>query len=248
MSKRAIAWATCCAVLLALWIALRLSLHSFVIPSPLAVLESFLHFGKHFRNICLSGALAFGGLLIAAASAAALVFLIGVAPGLKDFLFPFFIMVKSTPALALAPVLMCFVGIDVTCKLLVAASIAFFPLVVGGIDGLTQTPEGMLNLARGYGTKRLSFMITIGWGYSLSGFLTGLKTAAPLSVVGALVAEFVAGGKPTALGTFILTSNMNLQKIDVFAGAIMACALGLFFFGGASFLKDRVERRLHLVK
>lgn len=249
MSRRICAWLVCGAVLLLIWWILSLVLSTLIIPSPAAVVETlFGQTGKHLRNSALSAGLASGGLFVASLLALVFIFLIGIIPSLRDYLFPFFVLIKSTPALAIAPVLMCFVGIDVWCKVLVASSISFFPLVVGGIDGLIWAPESLLNLARCYGTKRVKFMLHIGWAYSVSGFLSGLKTAAPLSVVGALVAEFVAGGRPSALGMFILTSHMNLQKSDVFAGAILACILGLVFFGAASLLKDWTERKLHLVE
>lgn len=247
MNDRREPWLICGGLLLLLWLALSWALGPFTVPRPTSVwLTLTAQPSKHVHNICVSAGLALGGLAVASAAAGILIVVIGALPRARHYLYPYFVMIKSTPALAIAPVLMCLVGIGAWCKVLVAASIAFFPLVVGGVDALSWMPDNMTNMAKCYGATRLRFLRNVAWGYILSGFLTGMKTAAPLSVVGAMVGEFVSAGSPTGLGMFILSSNVSLVRADVFAGGILASLLGLTFFGVASLLKNAAERRLHL--
>lgn len=66
--------------------------------------------------------------------------------------------------------------------------------------------------------------------YALLGCLTGIKIAAPLAVVGAIVGEYVAGGRPTGVGSYILRSYAEFYPTEVFAGVVVAGILGMGFF------------------
>ena len=229
------------------WIAAHFA-SAKTIPPPTEVFISLKNeLGRHAANAKVSGSQAAGGILLAALIAGGIIVCIGLFPSAEAMFYPYIVMLKASPAIAFAPVFVALVGIGPFCKVLVSAMISFFPLVIGGIDGLKTTPEKLLNMANGYGSGRWPLLRAVKWGYAWSGFLSGLKTAAPLSVVGAIVGEFVAGGSPTGLGTFIMVSNTAGLSVQVFAAAVVSTTLGVVFFSIAALLKEWADRRLHLV-
>ena len=170
------------------------------------------------------------GLGLAIMVSSIIVIIVGLFPSTETFIYPFITMVKASPAVAFVPLFMVLVGSGIQCKILISAMISFFPLIVSGIDGLHHVPERFLLMAKGFGTSRYREFRNIKFRYATMGILTGLKTAAPLSVVGAIVGEYVAGGHPSGIGHFIMTQYAMAAMVEVFAGAILASILGIPFF------------------
>lgn len=201
-----------------------------------------------FRLTLQTGLQALIGLFFAAVGSCILITFVGVFRKTEPVAYPYLVMLKASPAVAYVPLFMVFVGTGPACKILVAAMISFFPMVVGGLDGLHATPSRLQLVAEGYGASRWRRFSGLYIGYALAGFLSGLKTSAPLAVVGSIVGEYVAGGRPTGLGSYIMRNTASDLMVSVFAGVLMATILGLMFFGCAYILWYFGNRRLHLAR
>jgi ABC-type nitrate/sulfonate/bicarbonate transport system permease component len=225
------------------------NLNAVLLPSPAKFANSFAqNRGIHANNFATTTSLAAGGLLVAMALTALLAAAAAVEPEVGNVLRPFMIMLKATPVLAFAPFLSILLGTGPYCKITVAAILSFFPLIVGALDGLDQAPSSLQTMRVSWGAGRWRFFTTVSWPYALRGYATALKTAAPLAVVGAVVAEFVIGGNRSGLGTFILVASNQMMGANLLAGILGTTLLGLLFFGSAQLAQQQIERRLNLAK
>lgn len=238
------------AIIFMVWLALYVFVSDDeLLPSPIAVYESLMKdWGVHAKNTSITAIEAATGLLLASVMSYIVVIIVGFFPATENIFYPFITMLKASPAIAFVPLFMVLVGSGMCCKMLVSALIAFFPLIVGGIDGLRHVPQRFLLMAKGYGTSRYSEFINIKSKYVTTGFLTGLKTSAPLSVVGAIVGEYVAGGHPSGLGHFIMAQSVSFHMDEVLAGAACATFLGIAFFSIVLCFSSYFSRRSHVDK
>lgn len=237
------------ALLFGVWFVLCLFLSDAILPTPMDVAMSLMHGWRiHLHNVSTTSIEAALGLLIASVASAVIVAVIGCFPSMEPVIYPPITMLKASPAIVFVPLFMVLVGSGMSCKILVSAMISFFPLVVGGIDGLRHVPQKFLMMTKGYGASRLGEFWHVKSRYAAAGFLTGLKTAAPLSIVGAIVGEYVAGGHPSGLGHFIMVQSAMFAMDNVFAGAVMATLLGIGFFAMSYLLSHVFLRHSHVDK
>lgn len=252
--KRFPTWLTSTVVFLLVWWGASTAYGRFdVFPSPLTVLNllastplDFLGLGGRTAYVALLGL--FAASLFAAALSVPLI----VMPRVASHLWPLLVMLKATPAVAFAPLLVVAIGTGWKVKTAVAALIAFFPLIVEAVDGAKRTPKPLLLTATSYGDGRLltrwRTFRHIQVGYVVSGYVTGLKTAAPLAVVGAIVGEFVdatpAGRE--GIGGYILRHSRDVYMEHVFVGVFVSAVLGVTLFALAQGISAILDRKLHL--
>ena len=231
------------------WAGISKCVPEMAFPGPKAVCSALMDsVDIHAPNAVVTALEAGGGLIIAAFGSAVIVMIIGLFPRAEAFFYPAVTLLKASPVVAFVPVFIVLVGFGAACKVLVSALIAFFPLVIGGVDGLRKTPERLLIMAEGYGVTRFDRFRYVTQRYAWLGFLSGLKTAAPLSVVGAIVGEYVAGGLPYGLGQFIMSQTTRTNMTQVFAAALVASVIGMLFFLIAFIVCWGVESRSHVDK
>jgi NitT/TauT family transport system permease protein len=232
-----------------IWIGLCLFIPHDFFPTPFMVYELFIDIWKtQISNMFVTILEAAIGLIIASIISYCIVVIIGLYPSGAPVIYPFITIVKASPAIAFVPLFMIMVGSGILCKMLVAVIIAFFPLIIGGIDGLKQVPQRFSVMAKSYGASRYTEFKNIKYKYATIGFFTGLKTAAPLSVVGAIVGEYVAGGRPTGLGHFLMAQGAMGHMTEVFVGTVFASIIGIMFFGFACLLSSIFNMRAHVDK
>lgn len=217
------------------------------LPSPIVVFNSiFTNSELHFENLTQTGWEAVTGLIISVFISCLLIFVIGIFPKFEGVIYPFVILIKSTPAVAFVPIFILVIGTGVLTKILISALICFFPLIIGGIDGMKRTPERFLILGESYGSRNIATFLKFKIGYTIEGFCSGLKTAAPLSVIGAIVAEYVTGGNQSGLGAFIITNSVKSVKINLYASAVLSTLLGVTFFAISSIIYNFYDKKLHI--
>lgn len=249
MKKNIIIWSIGLAGLLVSWWILSLILSPDILPSPITVALVLL---DSWRSSCMLAMVTIMesamGLLLSIFISSTIVLLLAIRPQLECFIYPFIITVKASPAVSFVPIFICFVGSGPLSKVFTSAMIAFFPLVIGGIDGIKNTPAKLLILSDSYGASQFDKLTKISWPYALTGFISGLKTAAPLSVVGAVVGEYVAGGSPRGIGSYIMENSQRFFPPELFAGTILATGTGLLFFMITFYISYTVGRRFNLEK
>lgn len=237
------------AMLVVVWFAAATVLPRRVIPSPAAVTLAIVSdWRTHFVNVVQTCVEAFGGIALALGVTAVVVLLVARWPAMEQMLMPPLSIMKAVPAVAFVPLLVKLAGTGSLTKIVISALIAFFPLVIGALDGRRSTPRRLGALADVYGASAWSRFRNVEIGFTLTGLLSGLKTAAPLSVVGAIVAEYLAGGESGGVGTFIMTGYVNIASVQVFSGVVMAAAIGVAFYMLAEVMATSANERLHVTR
>lgn len=173
----------------------------------------------------------------------ALSFLLGVAfalaiassPIVERAFYPFVIASQAIPIIALAPILLIWFGYGLTPKVIVVALICFFPIVVNTVDGLRSVDPELIDLLRSMGASNWTIYRVVRIPSSLPYLFSGTRIAAAVSVIGALIGEWV--GSSAGLGYFMIRSAAQFATARVFAAVLVSALLGLAMFGIVSVLE-----------
>jgi NitT/TauT family transport system permease protein len=153
-------------------------------------------------------------------------------------LYPYLVVLHITPIVAIAPLLAIWFGLGMTTKVVVTFLIAFFSITVGAASGLRAADPDQVMLMRSLNASEMQILWRVRLPAATVPLMAGIRVAAPATVVGAIVAEFVSPDK--GLGYLILEAKNSLNTAELFL-SIAACAVvGLVFFGIAT----AAERRL----
>lgn len=183
------------------------------------------------------------GLALASLTACGLALLVSLHPVLEDAVRPVAVTLQVTPLVAIGPLMTIWAGIDHPQRAVttLAAVAAFFPIFSGALTGLKAVDPDLARLFDLYGAGRLQRLRRLRLPSAVPALLEGHKVAAGLAVVGAVVAEFVAGsGGVQGLAWRILEASNRLQTARVFAALAVLAALGV----ALNALMALVERHL----
>jgi NitT/TauT family transport system permease protein len=220
----------------------------YLLPSPILIAQTLVN---DFATLLPSWlftlkitALAFLG---AAAGGLGLSLLLTSSRLLERSLFPYAVILQVTPIVAIAPLIIIWAK-DTTLALLICAWIvAFFPVVSNTIAGLNSADANLRDLFKLYGASKWQTMLWLRLPSALPYFLAGLRISGGLALIGAVVAEFVAGtgGTESGLAYRILESAYRLRIPRVFAALVLISATGLAIFALLAFLSNRLLRHWH---
>jgi len=175
-------------------------------------------------------------------AAAALGFFFGVIVGETKIgqkaVMPYLVGFNASPKVAFAPVFVAWFGFGINSKIVMALFIAFFPVIVDTAAGLASTDRDTVMLFRSLGASRWQTLTKLKLPNALPYIFAGLKTAAVFSVVGAVVGEYLGGGK--GLGELVRLSAQQLRLDRVFALIFYLSLLGLALFAFVSWLERRL--------
>ncbi|HXG50707.1 MAG TPA: ABC transporter permease [candidate division Zixibacteria bacterium] len=220
-------------VLLVLWqlVVPLLGIPSYLLPTPLAILEEFQKRGVFiFTNSVPTFYETLLGFVIGA--------VIGIVSGLGIVyskllwltVYPSLVVIGSVPRIAIAPLILIWLGIDTLwSKVTIVFLVAFFPMVVNSVVGFSQIEPEMLDLAKTMGMKPWMEFRKIRLPNSVPYIFAGFKTSIALAVIGAVVAEFVSGQQ--GLGYLIIIGNNDLNAPLIFASIILLSVMSLGLFG-----------------
>ncbi len=147
-----------------------------------------------------------------------LAMLIHAIPVARRTLYPLIVVFQGLPKIALAPLMVIWVGYGPASKVLMAFMFAFFPVVISTLGGLAGTPPALIEHFRALRASRWVTFRRLQVPSALPAVLDGAKTAMPLAVIGAIVGEFV--GSESGLGNLILAANANARTDLLFAALI----------------------------
>jgi NitT/TauT family transport system permease protein len=143
----------------------------------------------------------------------------------RQVIMPYIIVSQALPKFALAPMLVIWFGFGMAPKVIIAALIAFFPLVENTYMGLTTTPQPLLELFRALRASRITTLLKLRIPYAVPAIFSGLRVALMLSLVGAVVAEYVGANK--GLGALIIVSQGTLDTSLMFVAFVLLTAVGM---------------------
>lgn len=231
-------------ILLAGWeIACRASeIPAFLVPPPSAVaaaiaVEAPSLLGSAWNTLSM----ALLALLAASLFACSLALAVAVGPLVERALRPLAVALQVTPIVAVAPLVVIWAGIDHPGRAIVAlaALVAFFPIFSGAVTGLRSADPDLERLFDLYGASRSQRLWRLRLPSALPFLLEGHRVAAGQAVIGAIVAEFVAGsGGAQGLAWRILEAGNRLQTAKMFAALVVLGVLGAALYA----LLDRLER------
>jgi NitT/TauT family transport system permease protein len=203
---------------------------AYFVPPPSAVAVALV---KDAPKLLGSGwntlRMALEALLLSAAVACPLALFAGLSRSFAKAVQPLAVTLQVTPVVAIAPLVMIWAGLEHPERAIVAlaAVVAFFPLFSGALTGLRACDPDLRRLFALYGASRMQVMVRLRLPSALPFFLEGLKVAAGLAVIGAVVAEFVAGsGGAQGLAWRILEAGQRLRTAEMFAAVFVLGVLG----------------------
>jgi NitT/TauT family transport system permease protein len=218
------------ATTLLLWEALvRLfQIPSFILPAPSAValgLWRGFSSGLYFQHIFVT----LSEVLLGFAFGCGLGFALGVAIALNRhvayFLYPYIVMFLSMPKVALAPLIVLWFGLGMTSKVVTAALVSFFPLMVNTIAGLNAADADRIDLIRSLGGTQRQIFLMLRLPTALPMIIAGLEIAITLSLIGTVVTEFL--GAEQGLGMLMQSMNFVMDVAGSFSVLIVLAIVGL---------------------
>jgi NitT/TauT family transport system permease protein len=219
------------ALFLVIWeIAVRIwELPTYLLPTPTEIVQEMIR--KHQDLIDHSLVTAYEmilGYFLAIAVAVPLAIAITAFRSFDKFITPILLFFQTVPKISIAPLFLVWFGVGPFPKILVAFLISFFPIVIDTAVGLRSIAPEMVDLARSMGASRRQIFLRFRLPGSLPYLFSGLKVAATLAVVGAVVGEFV--GADRGLGYLLLVANSNLLTPLMFGTIVALTVQGLILF------------------
>ena len=169
-----------------------------------------------------------GGFALSIAVGIPLAIMITYSPVLRRVIYPMILALQSVPKVAIAPILLLWVGYGLKSGIVVAATVAFFPVVISTAAGLESIDRELLELTRSLDSSSLKVFLKVRLPWAMPHIFSGLKVAITLAVIGAIVAEFVGADK--GLGYLILTNSGALKTSVVFFVLLILSLLGIALF------------------
>jgi NitT/TauT family transport system permease protein len=211
---------------------------NFIMPAPSAILgEGWAWRYRFIGHSWVTLYETLGGFALSIAVGVPLAVLIVYSPALRSALYPLIVLTQSVPKIAIAPVLLLILGYGAMPKVIVAFLVAFFPVVVDTATGLAATPPELLDLSRSYRASPFKTFLKVRLPMALPFFFAGAKVAITLSVIGAVVAEFVGSDK--GLGYVILSATSYWKTELAFSAMLLLSVMAICLFGAVS-LAERV--------
>jgi NitT/TauT family transport system permease protein len=165
-----------------------------------------------------------------------LAFVIVLSRSIERVATPFLVMSQTIPKVAIAPILVVWLGFGILPKIAIVFLISFFPIVVSSVVGLKSVETDMIDLVRSMGAGTAKIMLRVRGPSALPQMFAGFKIAVCLSVVGAIVGEFV--GSDRGLGFLLLTSTGTLDGTLVWSALFVLIGMGIALFA----IVSRLER------
>jgi NitT/TauT family transport system permease protein len=220
----------------------------YILPRPGLVFETLLA-DWQILSVALLNTLkiTFGALLLATAGGLGLSVLFTQSKWIEISFFPFAVILQVTPIIAVAPLILIYVD-SITAGLLICAWIvAFFPILSNTTLGLNSADHNLQNLFRMYGASRWQTLRYLRLPAAMPYFLGGVKIAGGLSLIGAIVAEFVAGsaGSGSGLANQILEASYRLNMPRMFAALLLISVTGILIFLATTLLSHLLLRKWH---
>ena len=207
-----------------------LSVSEFLLPAPtvifLTIVEKFFPLMQNclvtFRETIYGFLM---GLVLGVISAIMIVY----SRLLQNLLYPLILVAQIVPKVAIAPLLLIWVGYGEMSKVLIAFLVSWFPIIVTTVQGMRMVQPEMLDLVRSLQASSWQIFAKVRLPNALPHFFGGLKIAITLAVIGAIIGEFVGGN--TGLGYLVMVANYEVNTPFMFAALVVLSVLGLVLYG-----------------
>jgi NitT/TauT family transport system permease protein len=238
-------------VFLAVWEGLVTVLETpaYVLPGPLAIGEALVTgFGSLMGSLWVTLRITLLAFAIALTIGTGFAILFTESRLAERALYPYAVALQVTPVVAIAPLILIWVGLDnaEAAVTILAVIAAFFPVLANMTAGLKAADRNLIDLFRLYGASRWQIITGVRLPSALPYLLSAIKVSAGLALIGTVVAEFVAGsGTSTGLAWRILEAGNRLEIARMFAALVLLSGLGIALFLALSALEHVLLRHWH---
>lgn len=224
--------------LIGLWYLVRALMADeqlFLLPAPHHILQAFSEKGPALWAAAMNtGKGAVIGFSCAVAMSFVMALFLSLSPRIRASFYPHLMVLQMTPIIILAPILILWVGAGMKSVVIITFLICFFPMVVNTTQGLVSTDANLVDFFRMCNASRTQEIRLLRVPAALPYFFTGLRIAATLAPIGAIVGDLYAGsaaGGQGGLGFLTIVYSSQFQMAALFATALVSCALGFLFVG-----------------
>jgi NitT/TauT family transport system permease protein len=238
------------AVLAGWQIAVRaLQVPVYLLPAPSDIWAAFVeNFPSLMAALWATLSVTLAAFALALIGGVGLAILFSQSRTVENALYPYAVILQVTPVVAIAPLILIWVGYDriELALILIAFLVSFFPILSNTTLGLKSADHNLIDLFRLYGAKRRHILWRLQLPSALPYLLGAMKIAGGLALIGAVVAEFVAGsGTATGLAWRIIEAGNRLEIAKMFACLALLAALGIAIFAALSALEYALLHKWH---
>jgi NitT/TauT family transport system permease protein len=211
----------------------------YLLPSPVHVVGTLLaHPELYIEASLITLGEALTGLVLGVLAGVLMASLLTLRPGIESGVMTLAILIKSTPLVAIAPLLTLWLGFGVLPKILITGLLTFFPVLVNILSGMQQVDPALMDLFRSWRASRWEIFVNLRLPSALPYLFAALKIAAPLALIGAVVAEWT--GASGGLGRTMWLAYTNLNLPFMFAAIFILAAAGMSLYRLMTWAERRV--------
>ncbi|GAB4404385.1 MAG: ABC transporter permease subunit [Anaerolineales bacterium] len=211
----------------------------YILPAPGKILATLAqHLGMYLQAAALTLFESLAGLVLGAVFGFGVAALLGLQPRLERGVMTLAILLKSTPMVAIAPLLTIWLGFGIAPKIIITALLTFFPVLVNALSGFNALPPALLETFHIWNANRREIFWHARLPTALPYLFAALRVSAPLSLIGAVVAEWT--GASGGLGRVMWLAYTNLNLPFLFAAVFLLAALGIGLYQLVNWLEHRL--------
>jgi NitT/TauT family transport system permease protein len=239
------------AALLVLWqlILLVFDIKPFMLPSPFAVLLAVrARLPSLATAFAVTGEEALGGLLASIVAGVAIALVFAQSRWIRRMLYPYTLLLQTVPIVAIAPLILMWVGAGAASVTLIAFIISLAPIIANTTQGLVSVEENMVHLFLMHNASPAQLLFKLRLPHAVPSLFVGIRIASGIAVIGAITGELYAGSSRVGeggLGYSILYASSQLQTDYLFALVLAATVLGFSFFFLVMFFEWYFLHRWH---
>ena len=221
---------------------------AFLLPTPWLVAQTFISdFNIIMIGLAQTFQAAFTGYIIAIVLGIAIATVMSLNDVLERSLYPYAILLQTVPVVAVAPLIVLWFGFEIKSIIIISVIIALFPIINNTLLGLKSTSKTLVELFNYHKINKFISLYKLRFPAALPNIISGLKISAGLSVIGAIVGEFIigSGSMEGGLGVQIIYAQANLETALVMALILTATGLGFAFFITVSTLGHYLLHKWH---
>lgn len=218
-------------------------IRSYLLPAPSAVfLAIWEDWGELGQATLATSASALAGFALSTLTGIAAAVLLSSSRWVQRAFYPYAVFFQTVPVIAIAPLLVIWFGYGMQTVIASAFVVSIFPVIANTLTGILSTDPALRDLFRLYGATPAMTLFKLRFPAALPQIFTGLRVAAGLAVIGAIVGEFIGGG---GLGSVVDVARTQQRVDKVFAAVLLASLLGLALFGLINLISQLTLRRWH---
>lgn len=203
---------------------------AYMLPSPIDVVKAFAdNFSIMMKQAAVTLQETLYGLLIGIAIAFVIASLMDRFTIINKALYPVLVVTQTIPTIAIAPLLVLWMGFGMAPKITLVVITTFFPIAIGLLNGFQSVDEDAINLMRSMGARRLQIFRIIKLPNATASFFSGLRISAAYAVVGAVVSEWLGGFE--GLGVYMTRVKKAYAFDKMFAVIVFISAISLILIG-----------------